>query len=109
MQQHGDPGTYQGYQHYKNPPLAPKDRDSKLQKSGVIYKFKYPHINHPEEYTGESGKNFGDRLKEQLRAPFPIHHHSNSIGHPVIPECFTIVDREPKGVMWKSRRLCTSM
>ena len=52
--------------------MAHKDRDSKLQKSGVIYKFKCPHINCPEEYTGESGGTFGDRLKEHLRAPSPI-------------------------------------
>ena len=71
-----------------------KDRDSKLQKSGVIYKFKCPHINCPEEYIGESGRKFGDRLKEHLWAPSPIHHHSNSTGHPVSPECFTIVNRE---------------
>ena len=48
MQQHGDPGTFQGYQHQKTVPMALKDRDSKLQKSGVIYKFKCPHINCPE-------------------------------------------------------------
>ena len=51
--------------------MAPKDRDDKLQKSGVIYKFKCPHINCPEEYIGESGRTFGDRLKGHLRAPSP--------------------------------------
>ena len=30
--------------------MAPTDRDNKLQKSQVIYKFKCPHINCPEEY-----------------------------------------------------------
>ena len=45
-----------------------KDRDSKLQKSGVIYKFKCPHINCLDEYIGESGRTFVDRLKEQLMA-----------------------------------------
>ena len=78
--------------------MAPKDRDSKLQKSGVIYKFKCMHINCPEEYIGESGRTFGDRLKEHLRAPSPFHQHSNSTGHLVSPECFTIVDMEPHGV-----------
>ena len=78
--------------------VAPEHRDTKLQNSGIIYKFKCPHINGPEEYIWESGRNFGDRLKEHLRAPFPFHHHSNSTGHPVSPECSTIVDREPQGV-----------
>ena len=36
--------------------MAPKDRDNKLQKSRVIYKFKCPHINCPKEYiTGHLG------------------------------------------------------
>ena len=35
--------------------MAPKGKDHKLQKSGVFYKFKCPHINCPEEYIGESG------------------------------------------------------
>ena len=78
--------------------MAPKDRENKLQKSGVIYKFKCLHVNCPEEYIGESGRTFGDRLKEHLRVPSPIHHHSNSTGHLFSSECFTIVDREPQGV-----------
>ena len=75
--------------------VAPKDRGSKQQKSGVIYKFKCPHTNNPDEYIGESGRTFGDRLKEHLRAPSSIHHHSNSKGHPISPEYLTIVEREP--------------
>ena len=75
--------------------MAPKDRDNKLQKSRVIYKFKCPDINCPEEYIGESGRTFVVRLKEHLRTPSPIHHHSNSTGHSVSPECFTTVNREP--------------
>ena len=74
------------------------DRDHKLQKSGVIYRFKCPHINCPEEHIGESGRTFGDRLKAHLRVPPFIHHHSHSTGHPVSPECFTIVDGEWQGV-----------
>ena len=42
--------------------LEPKDKDTKLQKSGVIYKYKCPHINCPEEYIGETGRAFGERL-----------------------------------------------
>ena len=30
--------------------IAPKDKDHKLQKSGIIYKFTCPHINCPEQY-----------------------------------------------------------
>ena len=49
--------------------MTAKDRDNKLQKRGIIYKFKCPHINCPEEYIGESGRALGDRVKEHLRAP----------------------------------------
>ena len=78
--------------------MAPKDRDNKLQKSGIIYQLKCPHINCPKEYIGEFGRIFGDRFKEHLRALSPIHRHSNSTGHPVSPDCFTIVYRESQGV-----------
>ena len=81
MQQLGDPGAFQRDQHHKNPSYGPKDRDNKPQKIGVIYRFKCPHINCHEEYIVESGRTFGDRLKEHLRAPSPKHHHSHSTGH----------------------------
>ena len=42
------------------------DRDNKLQKSGVIYRFKCPHINCLKEYIGESGRSFREQLKEHL-------------------------------------------
>ena len=97
MKHNGDQGTFQGYQQHQNPPYGPKDRNSKLPKNGVIYEFKLPHIN-CQEYIGKSGRTFGNRLKEHLWAPFLSHHHKNSTGHPVSPECFIIFDREPQGV-----------
>ena len=51
-----------------------------------------------KEYIAESGRSFGERLKEHLRAPSPKHYHSHTMGHPVNPECFTIVDRESQGI-----------
>ena len=73
--------------------MAPKDRENKLQESGVIYRSTCPHITCPKKYIGEAGRTFGNRLKEHL-----IHHHSHSTGYPVSPKCFTIVDRESQGV-----------
>ena len=75
--------------------MAPKDKDHKLQKSGKIYKFKCPHINFPEQYIGELGRTLGNKVKEHLKAPSPFHEHSNTTGHPVSPDYFTIVHREP--------------
>ena len=77
--------------------MAPKDRDNKLQKNGIIYRYQSPQINHPRQYIGESGRTFGDRYKEHLKAPSPIHLHSSTTGHPVNPDHFTIIDREPQG------------
>ena len=77
--------------------IAPKDKDHKLQKRGIIYKCKCLLTNCPEQYIGESGRTLGDRVKEHLRVPSPIHQHSNTTGHPVSPDCFTIVLREPQG------------
>ena len=89
--------------------MASKDKDSKLQKSGVIYKYKCPQINCTDEYIGESGRIFGDRYKEHLKVPSPIHLYTTTAGHPVSPDCFSIVDKESQGMAWSgtSRRLCT--
>ena len=72
-------------------PLRTKTTNAKKV---VIYRFKYPHVNCPEEYVQESGRSFGDTLKEHLRAPSPIHHHSHTTGHLVNLKCFIIVDKE---------------
>ena len=94
---------FKGPNTVKTPLMAPKDKDHKLQKSGIIYKFKFPDINCPEEYIGESGRTLGDRVKDHLRATFP-----NPTGHPVSPDCFTIVHREPQGNKRTLRRPCSS-
>ena len=78
--------------------MAPKDKDPKLTKSGIIYRYQCPNINSTEQYIGESGRSLGDRYKEHLRAPSPIHMHTSTTGHPVSPDCFTIVDRESQGL-----------
>ena len=63
---------FRGTNTIKNLLMAPKDRDHKLQKSAVIYGFKCPHINCPEEYIGESGRSFGDWLKK-TSGPNPLY------------------------------------
>ena len=78
--------------------MAPKDKDPKLTKSGIIYGYQCPNINCTEQYIGESGRSLGDRYKEYLKAPSPIHMHTPTTGHPVSPDCFTILDRESQGL-----------
>ena len=77
--------------------VKPKDKDSKLQKSGSSYHFKCPHINCPDEYIGESGRAFRDRIKGHLKAPSPIFQHSSSTGQSLSPDCFTTIHREAQG------------
>ena len=78
--------------------MAPKDKDPKLTKSGVIYRYQCPTSNCTKQYIGESGRSLGERYKEYLKAPSPIHLHTSITGHPVSPDCFTIVDREAQGL-----------
>ena len=78
--------------------MAPKDKDPKLTKSGIIYRYQCPNINCTEQYIGESGRSLGERYREYLKAPSPIHLHTSTTGHPVSPDCFTIVEREAQGL-----------
>ena len=64
-----------------------------VSESRVIYQFECSHMDGSEQYIGESGRIFGDRFREHLRVPLPIHQHSQSTGHPVDLECLTIIDR----------------
>ena len=88
---------FKGTNTFKTLLVKPKDKDNKLQKSGVIYYFKCPQINCPDEYIGESGMAFGDRSKEHLKAPHPIYQHSSSTAQPFSPDCFNIIHREAQG------------
>ena len=72
----------------------PKDKDPKINQSGIIYHYKCPQINCPSAYIAESGRSLGDRVKEHFKAPSPIHLHSTTTGHPMDPEQFNIVHKE---------------
>ena len=72
----------------------PKDKDPKSNYSRVIYHYKWPHINCPDAYIGESGRTLGEHVKEHLKVPSPIHQHSITMGHPLDPEQFNIVHKE---------------
>ena len=74
--------------------VTPKDKGPKLPKSGVIYHYKCPHINCAEPYTGETGRTLRDRVNECLKAPSPIHLHSNTKGHPLDTHCLNIIHKE---------------
>ena len=74
--------------------VNPKDKDHKTKQTGVIYHYQCPHIQCSISYIGESGRSLGDRVKEHLKAPSPIHLHSTTTGHPLDPNQFNIIHKE---------------
>ena len=72
----------------------PKDKDPKTNQTGVIYQYQCPHILCSSSYIGESGRSLGERVKEHLKAPSPIHLHSATTGHPLDPNQFNIMHKE---------------
>ena len=78
--------------------VAPKDKDHITKKSGIIYRFKCDRLECDEEYIGETSRTFGERYREHLKAPSPIHDHSNISGHTTSLENFSIVGREEQNL-----------
>ena len=78
--------------------VHPKDRDTILQKSAVIYSFRCGKVDCDEEYTGESGRTFAERFREHMKAPPYIHDHHNITGHEVSLANFSIVGSEDQGI-----------
>ena len=78
--------------------VAPKDKDHITKKSGVIYRYSCDMLECDEEYIGETARTFGERFKEHLKAPSPIHDHSNITGHSTTINNFRIVGREEHGL-----------
>ena len=78
--------------------MAPKDKDHITKKSGIIYRFKCDRLECDEEYIGETSRTFGERYREHLKAPSPIHDHSNISGHTTSLENFSIVGREEQNL-----------
>ena len=86
--------------------VNPKDKDHKSKQTGVIYQYQCPHIQCSSSYIGESGRSLGDRVKEHLKAPSPIHLHSATTGHPLDPNQFNIIHKE---VQCQSRTIKEAM
>ena len=78
---HGVDVHFKGGQTLKNILVSPKDKDNITSKSSVIYSYTCGEIDCDEEYIGESGRTFGERFKEHLKAPSPIFLHQNNSGH----------------------------
>ena len=72
--------------------VAPKDHIRK--NSGIIYRFECDRWECDEEYIGETERTFGERFKEHLKAPSPIHDHNNTTAYTTTLNNFSIVGRE---------------
>ena len=78
--------------------VASKDEDHITKKSDVIYRFKCDRLECDEEYIGETSRTFGERYREHLKAPSPIHDHSNISGYTTSLDNFSIVGREEQNL-----------
>ena len=63
-------------------------------KNSVIYSYTCGMIDCDKEYIGESGRTFGERYKEYLKAPSPIFIHQSNSGHEATMDNFKIMGRE---------------
>ena len=95
-------GTYGIQVHFKGNTtmkqvlMKPKDWDPKDSKSGIIYSYQCQHLDCDEKYIGETARSLGERRKEQLKQPSPIHSHSQT-GHSIENNNFNIIGREDWG------------
>ena len=72
----------------KNLLVSPKDKDLIVNQSGAIYWCQCGDLGCDDEYIGETSRTFGERYKEHLKDPSPIHHHSSHTGHPTSHNSF---------------------
>ena len=77
--------------------MKAKDHDPKEKKSGAIYSFQFNHIACNEEYTGETSRTLGERCKEHLKQPSPIHVHIQQTGCSITDTSFNMISREDQG------------
>ena len=85
---------FKGGSTIKNLLVSPKDKDPMVNQSGAIHWYQCGDLGCDDEYIGKTSRTFGERYKEHLKAPSPIHHHSNQTSHPFSHNNFQIIGRE---------------
>ena len=78
--------------------VAPKDKEHITKKSGIIYRYTCDRLECNEVYIGELAWTFGERFRENLKAPSPIYDHSNITGHTTTLENFSVMGREDQNL-----------
>ena len=85
---------FKGSSTIKNCLVSPKDKDPMVNQSGAINWFQCGDLGCDDEYIGETSRTFGERYKEHLKEPSPIHQHSIVTGHPTSNNNFQIIGWE---------------
>ena len=78
----------------KNLLVSPKDKDPMISQSDAFYWYQCGDLACDDEYIGKTSRTFGERYKEHLKDPSPIHHHNNQTIHPINHNNFKIIVRE---------------
>ena len=78
--------------------MKPKDKDPKDKKSEVIYGSQCWDIACGKKYTGETSRTLGERYREYLKQPSPIHAHIQQTGHNSTNKNFNIIGRDGQGL-----------
>ena len=65
-----------------------------VNQNGAIYWYQCGDLCCDDEYIGGTSRTFGERYKEHLKDPSPIHQHSNQTGNPTSHNNFQIIGRE---------------
>ena len=94
---YGIQAHFKGNRSIKNLLVSPKDKEHMANKSGAIYWFQCGDLTCNDECIEETSRTFGERFKEHLKEPSPIHHHGISTGHPTTQYNFQIIGREGHG------------
>ena len=85
---------FKGGSTIKNLLVSPKDKDPMVSQSDAIYWYQCGDLTCDDEYIGETSRTFGERYKEHLKDPSPIHHHNNQTNHPINQNNFKIIGRD---------------
>ena len=91
--QHGIQIHFKGHNTIRKLFMAHKDKNNKLKKCVVIYHYRCSHLGCKEQYTGETGRTLGDRVKEHMKAPSPKHLHTSTTEHSISTDNFIIIDK----------------
>ena len=87
---------FRGVRTTKDLLVNPNDRDTILQKSGVIYKC--GRGNCEERYIAEFGTTFAERFKVHTKTTSRIHDHYKTTGHDISIDNFSIVGRKDQSI-----------